>query len=292
MLFDDEKNLYSFQYTLLSLTIGIIHLYSPMIAFTDYKEGTHHYLQAPTTHGSAITITPEEASFKSVASAKKENEGFAFDITHKDFHLVLSAKYGKGAFWHCNDGKLQMGISGEKETTLYYSYTNLPTEGYVEKAGKKIHLTGKTWFDKQDGTYNLQNPKTNWEWFSLRFFDNEEIMLFTFNDKAYNDGTYITRDRQRSRLNHYQIERTGTTTFNKMKWSNGWKLSLGVKEKEYSLVPVQEGHMNFAYFEELCIIKNKAGETAGYCFAELLPGILNESGKDFDTANLFKRIEF
>lgn len=75
-----------------------------------------------------------------------------------------------------------------------------------------------------------------------------------------------------------------------------------MKEKEqfYTLEPVQEGHMNFVYFEELCSIKNKQGEIAGYAFAELLSGILNKKligkgahgQKGISINNLFKRVEF
>ncbi|NLM19193.1 MAG: hypothetical protein GX217_04120 [Clostridiaceae bacterium] len=48
------------------------------------------------------------------------------------------------------------------------------------------------------------------------------------------------------------------------------------KEQYYTTEPVQEGHMNFAYFEQLCDVKNKQGKIVGYAFAELLPGVLNK----------------
>lgn len=72
------------------------------------------------------------------------------------------------------------------------------------------------------------------------------------------------------------------------------------KEKDYIIEPVQGGHMNFAYFEQLCYIKNMQGEIVGYAFAELLPGVLNKKmagkSKDRETsisvANLFKKVEF
>ena len=50
--------------------------------------------------------------------------------------------------------------------------------------------------------------------------------------------------------------------------------------------------MNFAYFEELCYIKNRQGEVVGYFFAELLPGVREQSGKGTSVTNFFKRIEY
>jgi len=55
--------------------------------------------------------------------------------------------------------------------------------------------------------------------------------------------------------------------------------------------------MNFAYFGELCSIKNRSGEVVGYAFAELLPGVLNQNrltkgSSDISMKNLFTRVEF
>lgn len=302
ILFDDEKNMYSYQYTLLHINLGLVTAKVAMMAMTDYKNKRHYYLQTPAGKNAPVVVTEKEASIGNIASAKKTAKGICIMLSHKDFSLDIMAGYGKGAFWHCNDGKLQMGIPGEKETTLYYSYTNMPTEGTLILNGKRIHLTGKTWFDKQGGTYSIANHQTHWEWFSLRFFDDEEVMLFTFpqNKPAYYDGTFISRDGTRHRLNDYVIKTTETTTFGGMRWSSRWELQMKEKDQYYTLEPVQEGHINFVYFEELCYIKNRQGEIVGYAFAELLPGVLNDklmfSGNEgqqkVSLLNLFKRIEF
>ena len=300
ILFDDEKNMYSYQYTLLHINFGIITAKIAMIALTDYASNRHYYLQVPADKENPVTITKDEASIGSIASAKKTDTGIILMLTHKSFKLTLDADYGKGAFWHCENGKLQMGIPEKKETTLYYSYTNMPTEGTLELNGKTIHLKGKTWFDKQGGTYSITNPQTNWEWFSLRFFDDEEAMLFTFpqNEKPYFDGTFIDKCGNSHRMNDYVLTQTAYTVFDGLKWSAGWKLHMPEKDQDYTIEPVQEGHMNFAYFEEMCYVKDMNGSIVGYAFAELLPGVLNSSYKGEKSAlsisikNIFRKIEF
>lgn len=291
ILFDAQQNMYSFQYTLLHIHFGFFTARIAMTALTDYKNNRHYYSQTPTLNKNDLIITEKEATFRSKARAVKDQDGMHIRLDHKEFVLDLKADYGKGAFWHCDNGKLQMGLPEEKETTLYYSYPNMPTTGKLTIGGKTIEVQGKTWFDKQGGTYSIHKPQTHWEWFSLRFFDDVEIMLFTFPDGNYNDGTYITKDAVRQRLNDYKIERTALDEAIGMKWSAGWKLHIPVKEQEYTIEPVQKGHINFAYFEELCHIKNVAGETVGYCFAELLPGVLNDP-KQIKIGNLFKKIEY
>ena len=290
ILFDQEQNMYSYQYTMLSLCFGPATLRSGMIALTDYKNKRHYYLQDPSFLPGKAVINQKEASYKGVCTCVKKEKEIEIHLQHSAFDLQLHADYGKGAFWHCDNGKLQMGIPGEQETTLYYSYTNMPTTAILTLNGKKIPLTGKTWFDRQGGTYNITNYQTHWEWFSLRFFDDEEMMLFTFPQDDYYDGTYITKNGQRSRLNDYKLTCTNTTVFNDLTWGSGWRLETSHKEKEYTIEPIQEGHINFAYFEELCYIKNQAGEIVGYAFAELLPGVRNDL-KSLAHANLFKRVE-
>ena len=292
ILFDEKGNLYSYQYTLLHIYFGLFTLVAPMIAFTDYTNRTHHYKQAPTLKKKNLLINDSEASFKGVASVVKSAEGITIHAKNSFFDLNVFCEYGKGAFWHCDNGKLQMGIPGKKQTTLYYSWTNMPTTGEVSIDGKTIKLTGKTWFDRQGGTYSLINPKTHWEWFSLRFFDDEEVMLFTFPQDNYFDGTYITKDGKRSRLNEYEIKSTKTTVFNGLMWSAGWTIKIPIKEQDYIIEPVQEGHMNLGYFEQLCYIKNKDDKIVGYSFAELLPGVLNKTAKGNKVSLLFKTSEY
>jgi len=301
ILFDEEDNMYSYQYTLLHLAFGPATPKVAMVALTDYRNNRHYYLQTMPGRHETLVVSENEATVIGVASAKKLDDCMNIYIKHKDFSMILEADYGKGPIWHCDNGKLQMGIPGEKNTTLYYSWTNMPTTGVLTLGGKDIKLTGKTWFDKQGGTYNMANMKCHWEWFSLRFFDDEEAMLFTFpqNDEPYYDGTFVCSDGSYHRLNNYQIESLSVVEYSGLKWSSGWKLHMEEKEKDYIIEPIQEGHMNFAYFEELCTIKNLAGEVVGYAFAELLPGVLNQdllSGKSgnkgISMKNLFKRIEF
>ena len=298
VVFDEEKNMYTFQYTLVNIVAGVIPIKLCMIAMTDYKSGTHHYLQQLAGRSQKMIVTDKEASMGSIASAVKGSSGIHINLHHKDFQVDVDCDYGKGAIWHCDNGKLQMGISGRDETTYYYSYTNMPTSGTIVINGKPVKVSGKTWFDKQGGTYSITDNHTNWEWFSLRFFDAEEVMLFTFpqNEIPYFDGTYIRKDGTYEQMNTYTIEPTATVTYSGAKWSSGWKLHMPIKDQDYTIEPVQDGHMNFVYFEELCYIKNSKGEVVGYSFAELMPGVRNlykegDSGSLMGLQVLFKRVE-
>ena len=285
---------FSYQFTLVE--VGSLPVVSPnviMIALTDMQTGQHRYMQNMRLFKHQMTIEEDRLQFDTRAKLNKTAEGIDLKLNHKSFSLDLHLDYGKGAFWHCDKGKLFMGSEGNpRNTTLYFSYPNMPTTGWLDLDGRKHKVDGKTWFDKQGGTFNMVDPRTHWEWFSLRFYDDEEMMLFAFPRMAYYDGTYIDKEGKGARLNHYEIKTLRTITHSGKKWSAGWELTVpGLKDEHYWITPIHEGNINFAYFEELCTIKNGRGEQVGLCFVELLPGVHNKSNLS-DGPKLFKNIEF
>lgn len=202
------------------------------------------------------------------------------DMQGADYTLKLDMQAQKAPVWHCEDGKLRMGLSNDpRQVTYYFSFTNLAAEGILTLGGKELRVRGKAWFDRQGGIYQLTNPLTNWEWFSFRFFDGEEIMLFSFPQTGYADGTYIQSNGGYQRLNEYQIEPNAfiTEPTTKYQFSSGWKITLrGIKDEVYEVKPVTEGQFNVFFFELLAEVINPQGVRVGYCFVELLPGARNK----------------
>lgn len=284
---DENSRMYSYQYTLLRPRIYSIQSSVIMIALTDFETGKHYYMQKITLLHHKIAIDSRAARFDDLASLEKNKNGMKLNIDYKDFSLDLTLEYGKGAFWHGDNGLLRMGIDAPGETTVYFSYTNMPTSGALKLDGKTFRVVGKSWFDKQGGPYRIIQRHTHWEWFSLRFFDDEEIMLFTFPQSRYQDGTYIPGNNHSRRLTHYSITPLEFVDVNGLTFSSSWSLSVpGVKEEIYNIKPLMPGQFNFAYFELLAGIYNSGGMQVGLCFVELLPGVHNRKY----TINLLKRV--
>ncbi len=288
ILKDTNNNLYSCQYTFLRMRLfPFLKPYILMSAITDFKNKQHYYVQNFTLSTRNIEIDRSKVVSKKASVIKlkdhmmlhSEGDNFAFD---------LMLDYGKGPYWHCDHGKLYMGIENEKQTTLYYSYTNMPTTGTIILNGEEIKVTGTTWFDKQGGTFNFMDIRTHWEWFSMRFYDHEEIMLFNFPRQNYSDGTYIKSNQTSSRLNHYNMKPIRFIEKDGYKFSCGWELHIPeIKDEYYRIIPIMEGQMNLAYFEQLCYIYDQHNNEVGMCFVELLPGVYNEK---IDGKLLLKKI--
>lgn len=277
---DDLERLYSFQFTILRVHVSVFFPYLIMLGLTDFSTGRHEYYQNIQFSSKNIVIGPDTVGYGDMARVHKGKQGMELLVRHRNFSLDLELNYGKGAVWHCDDGFLQMGIPDKKQTTIYYSYPNMPTTGTITLGSEKIQVKGKSWFDKQGGPYSLLNTWTHWEWFSLRFFDDEEMMLFSFPQNRYQDGTYIRQEGRYQRLNNYSIKPTDFAYPDGVKYSCRWELTVpGLKEEWYTITPLLEGQMNMGYYELLASIRNNEDEEVGLCFVELLPGAYNKKFK-------------
>ncbi|MBN1289258.1 MAG: carotenoid 1,2-hydratase [Actinobacteria bacterium] len=274
---DENDKMYSFQFTIVRAHVAGLDPFIIMMALTDFESGEHYYFQKAQATARSVFIDDKTAQYGNVIKVVKGTTGMTFTGRHKDFSLDLELDYGKGAFWNCDNGVLKMGTADTDETTFYYSYTNMPTTGTMTLKGTEHKVKGKSWFDKQGGPFKLLKPRTHWEWFSLRFFDDEEMMLFSFPQGDYRDGTFIPRDGEARRLNEYTIKPLEFIDVEGIKFSSGWDITVpGLKEEHYTIKPIINGQMNIGYFELLAEVLNDSNERAGFCFVELLPGPYNE----------------
>ncbi len=274
---DESGRLFSFQFTLARVRLYGMQMHILMTALTDFETGKHHYGQKPVFFGRNVVITQGKVGLNGTAEMGFSGREIGLSMSGSDYDLSLAMRAVKDPVWHCDDGVLKMGVDDPKETTYYWSYTNLSVSGSLTLGNSERAVKGKAWFDKQGGTYTLTSRWTNWEWFSMRFFDDEEVMLFSFPQDDYRDGTCIGRDGKSRRLNDYTIVPLGFTEAGGKKFSCGWKVEMpGTKDGEYTIVPKIDGQLNLFYYELLADVKDKNGKDVGYCVVELLPGVYNE----------------
>jgi len=291
------EQLYSYQFTVIRARLYGVAPFILQLAVTDIQNGKHYFRQQVKLWDPDIYVNRDTVNYKSLARLERQEKRMLLRAKTDQFDFELELEKGKGAFWHGTDGVLVMGDPKKTvERTVYYSYPNMPTSGKLrlhtpEGGLRTLLVTGKSWFDRQWGPYHLVEAHTHWEWFSLRFFDDEEVMLFAFPQCPYYDGTYISSDRQRRNVRDYSYTVKKYVDVNGMKFSTGWDLVMpGVKEEKYEIRPLIDGQLNLAYFELLAEIINPRGERVGYCVVELLPGARNQKYSQALGANLFKKV--
>jgi hypothetical protein len=248
-----------------------------MTALTDFATGRHHCAQGPVLFGRNVLITRKRVALGDTAAIDFRGGDIDLRMHGADYSLSLGMRAVKPPVWHCGDGVLKMGLDDPGETTFSWSYTNLAVSATLTLGGHERRVSGKAWFDKQGGTYTLTSRWTNWEWFSLRFFDDEEAMLFSFPQDDCRDGTCVERSGASRRLNDYRIEPLGFIEVGGRKFSSGWKVLMpGVKDGACTIVPKIDGQLNLFYFELLADVKDRRGADVGLCVVELPPGVCNE----------------
>ena len=120
---------------------------------------------------------------------------FRLEARDKDFALMLDLKAAKEPVFHGDNGVSQKS-EGEGRASHYYSYTRLAAKGTVTLEGREIPVTGLSWFDQEWATNQLTENQTGWDWLSLQFADNTELMLFQIRLKEggrdpFSHGTWI-----------------------------------------------------------------------------------------------------
>jgi predicted secreted hydrolase len=74
----------------------------------------------------------------------------------------------------------------------YYSSTRMDADGTIEYGRHAIGFHGTGWFDHQWGNFTNDQSALHWDWFSCRFDDRTELMLYRFRD-GHASGTYVDR---------------------------------------------------------------------------------------------------
>jgi len=256
------------------------------LAVTDLKTGEHFFKKRESTPELTACADANEVLFLPYASLERNADSLDVSGILPTVSYNLHLDFGKGAAWHCNNGVLVMGDESDPlQRTVYYSYPNMPTRGtltFIDDEGNETEMVveGKSWYDRQWGPFEVLNTRSHWEWFSLRFFDNEEIMLFYFPghdepyQEEYQDGTFINTTGNYERLQNYDYSVTDYIEVDGVCYSFGWEITLpGIKEEHYRIEPMLDGQIHWGYFEMMAAVYNDSNELVGYTFVELLPNL-------------------
>lgn len=272
---DENENLYFYQFTI----------------FHGVKMGLEGYI----THVAVSDYSNEKRYFSDENHFKKKHHRFNENLINcgnhsimryydhlflisetDDFDLELKLLPDPPAIWHGEDGIISMGYPDKPgENSFYYSYPAMPTGGKLilregEGEEREIMVKGKTWFDRQWG--NFKN--TTWNWFSLRFADGDNIMLFHFPDTDHKEATYIHANKEVEYFDDFISKADSSISVGKSEIGLKWSISIPFKDKEYTIIPLgkddlNESRLGKTYWEGLFLLLNSSGEKVGYCVAEI-----------------------
>lgn len=215
-----------------------------------------------------------------------KNNLFHLKTQNKKLSLDLKLSPLKPLIKHFHSGFAVM-TSPPEHRTYYLSYPRLQTSGKISLNHKTHEVEGLSWFDHQ----KMNNPHNSilqgWDWFSIMFADNTELMIFLLRTKKgllVNNlgGTYIN---QRSQLTHLKSQdlhlknlSSWISPHTKIKYPQKWHLKIPKLKIDVIIIPTikdQELGRNhitpIAYWEGSCTVKGKKNNSSitGQSYVEL-----------------------
>jgi predicted secreted hydrolase len=124
----------------------------------------------------------------------------------KEFSLDLLCKTAKPLIAHGAGGYSLKGKRPES-ASCYYSYTRLDAQGSITLHGTPVSVSGTAWMDHEFSSAPLEEDIAGWDWFSLQFDDQTELMLYLLRQKGSGNspsssGTFVKASGEAIPLSH------------------------------------------------------------------------------------------
>jgi predicted secreted hydrolase len=201
---------------------------------------------------------------------------WVFSASAPGFSVSLRQHPEKPYVLHGGSGLIRQSLAG---VSHYYSATRMRAAGTLRTHGNRLGLSGESWFDHQWGSYRNDPRAFNWDWFSCRFDDDSELMLYQFRDrstglalKRLGNGTYVPRRGRPIEITNFRVQ-PGRLTLDAAghRWPLDWQLRvprLDLSENLRSLVPDQlvRNRLLPTFWEGAA---RATGGRTGTCFVEL-----------------------
>jgi len=106
-------------------------------------------------------------------------------------------------------GVIRQSVAGPSS---YYSATRMAARGRITRGAAVVRFTGEAWLDHQWGSFQDDPRAFAWDWFSCRFDDRTELMLYRFRTRAgaplpaVSTGTFVRRDGRTRPIPEFGVE--------------------------------------------------------------------------------------
>ena len=138
---------------------------------------------------------------------------------------------------------ISVKAAGPGYASHYYSMTRLESEGRIN--GR--HARGLTWMDHEFGSSQLRENQQGWDWFSIQFDNDAELMLYQIRRSdgtpdVTSSGSLITSDGTVIHLRHDQMQVRPLGSWHSPKsgatYPMGWRVTVPAFRIEVTLQPL------------------------------------------------------
>jgi predicted secreted hydrolase len=168
------------------------------LAWTDVENAAFHHDEV-VQRAAADLAGAREDHFEIWAGdwrAVLENGAFLLRAPGTDFGVDLRLTPARDPILHGANGLSRKKADGSA-ASYYYSQPRLATTGTITSEGQDLQVTGTTWMDHEFFSGATPAEGIGWDWFSARFDDGRDFMLYTvrhLDGELYRFGTLIEPD--------------------------------------------------------------------------------------------------
>lgn len=176
---------------------------------------------------------------------REENGEILIEVADSQFALSLTLNDTKPAVLHGDAGIfVKAEYEGKLRGSYYISRPRLSGVGSLQINGRNLGVRSQVWMDHEFGSYHLAPEQTGWNWFSLMFDDNSELVLYLLKDKngslsKRSIGTWVNPDGTTRSLSfsdikthasiHWQSAKTGTN------YPVAWQVSIEPLDLQFEI---------------------------------------------------------
>jgi predicted secreted hydrolase len=156
--------------------------------------------------------------------------------------LALTLRARKAPAIHGENG-ISVKAEGVGYASHYYSMTRLDVAGSIN--GATCH--GSAWMDHEFGSSALRESQQGWDWFSIQFDDDSELMVYIIRRSdgtadASSSGSFIAPNGRiiHLRRDQLRIDATGswTSPHTRAKYPMGWRINVPALGISATLTPL------------------------------------------------------
>lgn len=177
------------------------------------------------------------------------------------------------------------GISRKTSgASAHFSFTRMNVSGHLANGTGTEEFTGSAWMDREFGTWE----QTNWDWFSIQFDDETELMIYQYRTKVGDTspdttGTFVDKDGNCTYLNRKDYTITVSSTWTSpntgTEYPSRWQIVVPCLDITLDIEPFIEdqeldtrGTTMIVYWEGACKVTGKRAEKTitGRAYVELV----------------------
>jgi len=259
---------------------GSNQIYFAHLALTDASRGEHRAFERFSRGVDGLagaSAEPYRVYLEdwSVAAVGSAGSTIRLRAREQDIRLDLRLQAEQPLVAHGPGGLSPKGVDST-DSSYYFSFTALQTEGTLWVRGEQLEVQGSSWFDHEWGSSVLPAGATGWDWFGLQLDDGRELMLYqvrTGQKVLVGGGTLVGEDGRAVWLSaaDFEIERLGTwsSRLSDSEYPSGWRIVVRRAQLELELRPVltdQENRLSIVYWEGAVDV---TGTVSGRGYVEL-----------------------